>query len=288
MIYPVRKFCFEVGKIVVSLESESISFEIEERYSKFTCLKHNKFNQVTINVHYGFLPAIELGKCIHSFDDLATAYSTGDKFQVCLGKPIYKIAIFNHSFSEGEIFIDNSKYPNLPPPFPLDHLLGRFLLINILSQGTGVMLHTSAIESCGYGILFVGLSGSGKSTMSTLWKKAGRHVLCDDSAIIRRIDKDFNIFGTPWGSAELISTIPTKLNYIFFIQHAKFNTIKLLDKLSALVALYRHVFGTFCLSNASEFAFNFVADIVENIPCYTLGFVPNSDVISFINDYLKG
>ena len=64
-----------------------------------------------------------------------------------------------------------------------------------------LMMHASVIMSEGRGYLFLGKSGTGKSTHSGLWLKhiAGADLLNDDNPAVR-LDSDgtVTVYGTPW------------------------------------------------------------------------------------------
>jgi hypothetical protein len=68
----------------------------------------------------------------------------------------------------------------------------------------GIVIHASAIEHNGKGIIFSAPSGTGKSTQASLWEKyMGARVLNDDCPVIRIDDGHPNVYGTPCsGSTE--------------------------------------------------------------------------------------
>ena len=63
-----------------------------------------------------------------------------------------------------------------------------------------VAIHTSTIACQGKAILFLGESGTGKSTHTRLWQEhiEGAALLNDDSPIIRIIDGKPWVYGSPW------------------------------------------------------------------------------------------
>ena len=64
----------------------------------------------------------------------------------------------------------------------------------------GLSIHASAVVSDGKAYLFLGKSGTGKSTHARLWLKniPGSHLLNDDNPAVRLIDGSPVAFGTPW------------------------------------------------------------------------------------------
>lgn len=63
-----------------------------------------------------------------------------------------------------------------------------------------LLLHASVIEHNGRGHLFLGKSGTGKSTHSRLWLEhiEGSTLLNDDNPVIRIVNGEAVVFGTPW------------------------------------------------------------------------------------------
>lgn len=64
-----------------------------------------------------------------------------------------------------------------------------------------ILMHASVTMNNGYGYLFLGKSGTGKSTHSTLWRKfiPGSDLLNDDNPAVRvQADGSVIVYGTPW------------------------------------------------------------------------------------------
>ena len=64
----------------------------------------------------------------------------------------------------------------------------------------GISIHASAVAADGKAFLFLGKSGTGKSTHARMWLRniQGSHLLNDDNPAIRLIDGKPVAFGTPW------------------------------------------------------------------------------------------
>lgn len=63
-----------------------------------------------------------------------------------------------------------------------------------------VSVHASAVMLGGKGFLFMGKSGTGKSTHSALWQRSfeGCELLNDDNPTIRIVDGEPRVYGTAW------------------------------------------------------------------------------------------
>lgn len=69
----------------------------------------------------------------------------------------------------------------------------------ILPHGA-ISVHASVVVNDGKGFLFMGKSGTGKSTHSALWLKhiEGSWLLNDDNPIVRVTGEDVVVYGSPW------------------------------------------------------------------------------------------
>ncbi len=105
----------------------------------------------------------------------------------------------------------------------------------------GLFLHASAIALDGYGYLFSGSCGAGKSTHTRLWQRTfgdGAKVFNDDKPALRRIDGRWIAYGTPWSGKDHINiNMKVPLAGICFIKQAAENQIRRLSHPEALTAL---------------------------------------------------
>jgi len=206
----------------------------------------------------------------------------------------YRLAVFNSSFEEGDLFVQRDE--TIPADRrasetaldPLQYPLGELMIINHLAQGhKGVILHALGIEDGGRGLLFCGVSGAGKSTMGNLWKGTGVTLLSDDRIIVRRNDRGYVMHGTPWhGDAHIASPGSAPLEKIFFLSSAPRNYVKKLSVSEAATRLIVRCFPPFYDHVGMSSALEFLAILAEEVPCYHLGFVPDSEVVDFVRGLL--
>jgi len=163
------------------------------------------------------------------------------------------------------------------------------LLINYLAlHKKGIFVHSIGVKDLdGKGLLFAGKSGCGKTTTAKLWDKHSRAmVLNDDRIIVRQLNNKFFIYGVPWHgefSDYLYSKIESApLKKIFFIHHAPNNTIRQVSQKEAFNRLYPALLPTFWNKEHLENIVSFSQDLLQNVSCYSLGFLNNKKVIGFI------
>jgi len=150
--------------------------------------------------------------------------------------------------------------------------------------GQGAIIHACGIEIGGEGLLFVGTSGAGKSTMASLWKETENiTILSDDRIIVRKKSGVFWAYGTPWhGDVKLASPKGVPLKKVFFITHATKNKVK---RFAGAEAIFKYLvcsFPPFWNPQGMEFTLAFLSDLSGSIPCYDLGFLPDDRVLDFI------
>ena len=116
------------------------------------------------------------------------------------------------------------------PDYYLESLsVFRKLCDYVLSFRQGIIFHSSAISVDGKAYLFTAPSGTGKSTHARLWREMlgdKAVIINDDKPIIRFIDGDFYVYGTPWnGKHRLDTNARAKIAAICEIKQGKENKI---------------------------------------------------------------
>jgi hypothetical protein len=160
----------------------------------------------------------------------------------------------------------------------------QLLMINYLAQGRGVILHGCGIEKNGEGILFIGESGAGKSTMANLWNAdGGIEILSDDRIIVRKKGEDFWMYGTPWhGEALFVSPRGIRLRKMFFLHHAGKNEIHPLNGVESVQQLLKCSFPPFWDATGMNFTLDLFSELATAVPCYDFSFTPNRSAIEFL------
>ena len=112
--------------------------------------------------------------------------------------------------TEEDILHESSLSVEQFPPAYLESLaLFRKLCNYCLENANGIIFHSSAIAVDGQAYLFTAPSGTGKSTHARLWRELlGDKVIMvnDDKPIVRLIDGEFYVYGTPWNGKHRLST----------------------------------------------------------------------------------
>ena len=182
----------------------------------------------------------------------------------------YQVLEVESDFSAGDLYcLSGRDSPVSPVAYPLDELL----IVNCIAhRGWGVEVHSLGIDDGGRGLLFVGVSGAGKSSAAQLWAGLpGVTVLSDDRIVLRRQGGAIFAHGTPWhGDAGLCDPGRVPLERIFFIGKAPTFTARRLSPAAAAARLFVCSFLPFWSRTGLENSLAVIEDIVGSTPCFAL------------------
>ncbi|HXF06412.1 MAG TPA: hypothetical protein VNM72_13500 [Blastocatellia bacterium] len=244
---------------------------------------------IDLTVHCQEIPQIPLTLSLFDSGGVWTLGLSGDRFifhfrTLAADPPLYKLAVMSRDFSKGDVFIrpdtglviGNVLYPL---EFPLDELLVNHWLAN----GRGIELHAFGVCFDGRGLVCCGQSGAGKSTMARLWQEVGCGQILSDDRVILRLQDPPKAFGTPWhGDAGVASSTGCPLMALFFLEHTPENRRQRLTPAQASSLLLARSFPPFWDKERMEATLDVITRIVERVPCYRLGFVPDQSIVHFL------
>lgn len=143
-----------------------------------------------------------------------------------------------------------------------------------------LLIHASVIKNNGQGFLFLGKSGTGKSTHSSLWLKhiEGSELLNDDNPVVRLDDGGATVYGSPWsGKTPCYKNDSVQIGAFVQIKQEPANHISRNLPLQAFAVLLpsmstmkwdKRIYGGICDS---------VGRLIEKVPLYTLGCRPDQE-----------
>jgi hypothetical protein len=191
---------------------------------------------------------------------------------------------FSPDFHSGEILVTKSRFEAGKYVFPLSYPLGELLMTNLLGTGYGIMLHSCGVIDGKSGMVFAGTSSAGKTTTARLWSvNAGVQVLNDDHTILRKINNQFRVYGTPWhGQGGIALAEEASLTVLFIIEHAQSNQAIHLSPARAAAALLVRTFAPLWDASAMAFTMQFLDELCQAVPCYQLGFIPDQSAVEYV------
>ena len=122
------------------------------------------------------------------------------------------------------------------------------VLYALATAGSGTVLFHAAVVSHGdRAYMFLGPSGTGKSTHARLWLKHidGTELMNDDNPVVRiGADGRATVYGSPWsGKTPCYRNVSRELGAIVLLSQAPFNKIRRLGGLEAYAALVPSISG---------------------------------------------
>jgi len=184
------------------------------------------------------------------------------------------LAVFNDDHSLGAIYA-NRKDQFLKGQissltlFPTDQIL----LAYILADRKACIFHSAAIVLHKRGLLFLGDSEAGKTTIAAMLKNKAE-IICDERNIVRRWPEGFWIHGT-WMHSKIpvVSSSSGPLNAIMFLRKSNRNCI---NPISNRKEIFRNLLKYVVKSLVTINWWNKTIDLMESLsnelPCYEMEF----------------
>ncbi len=190
--------------------------------------------------------------------------------------------ILDDNFENG-LIIDDFSSTDQSACYPLEYLDIRLFQLWLATFGD-LILHASGavIGDRGYG--FLGHSGAGKSTLAAaLLKNHSLEILGEDQIILRYINSDFWIFGTPWHQdSSLCSPKGVKLEKLFFLNKDEKSGLRDLTPLTGVAHILQTAFIPFHLREAMPLVLEHLSLLSEKIPFYSMSYQLGSDPLELI------
>lgn len=203
-------------------------------------------------------------------------------------KDVDMVAVFHRDHSHGmiyhsdrlkELFMEGNL--SALTLFPSDQIL----LARVLADRGGCYLHAAGAIVDGKGLLFVGHSDAGKSTMANMLKGKAE-ILCDDRIIVRDQPEGLRIFGT-WSHGDVpeVSASSAPLKAIFFLEQSKQNRlIPIEDKKEMARKLPAYLIKPLETRDWWEKMLDLILKITGSVPGYVLEFDRSGGVIELLRE----
>lgn len=142
-----------------------------------------------------------------------------------------------------------------------------------------LLMHASTVISDGYAYLFLGKSGTGKSTHSNLWLHYISRVelLNDDHPVVRiNTDGQVMVYGSPWsGKTPCYRNVSAPVGGIIRIRQAKRNYIRRLNHIESYASLMPSCSGMSWDSGLATGRSHSLQQLTSSIPCWILECLPD-------------
>ena len=195
------------------------------------------------------------------------------RFSALPGKSVAGVFLADKDFQQARL-----QLTGVDDAFALNNAL--MLLFAFSSARKGALeMHASVVMNSGKGYLFLGKSGTGKSTHSSLWIKhiPGTELLNDDNPILKlEADGTVRVYGSPWsGKTPCYKAQDVPVGAIVRIRQAPENHIQRLSPVQAYASLMASASGFRPFRELAEGWHQTLESLVGKVPCYTLDCLPD-------------
>jgi hypothetical protein len=154
------------------------------------------------------------------------------------------------------------------------------LFSNWLASFGDVILHASGMVMDGKGYAFIGPAGAGKSTLaSSLFNDHAFLVLGEDQVILRFLEGQFWIFGTPWHeNPAMCSPSGAPLERLFFLDRNARQEVVSLTHMDGITRILQTAFIPYYRHELVPSILDRLTLLAEQVPFHSLSYQLGSDV----------
>lgn len=196
--------------------------------------------------------------------------------------PCFKFLLFgelagvmqtNADYTEGWL------HPVQEGSFALDNALMVMFALSTATKMTA-LFHSSVVSCDGHAYMFLGKSGTGKSTHSRLWLRhiAGTELMNDDNPVVRIENGVATVYGSPWsGKTPCYRNVSMPLGAIVQLSQAPYNKIRPLKSIQAYAALVPSISGKRWDKRIAEGLHQTEDWLAQYVKVYHLECLPDAD-----------
>ena len=168
--------------------------------------------------------------------------------------------------------------------YPVDQVLMMYYLA---SRG-GVLVHAAAMVAEEQALLFPGVSGAGKSTMTrSLTKDGWAALLSDDRVLLREASGGYLAYGTPWpGEAGVARNLVAPLRVILFPARAATTRFTALEPRQALERLLPATSLLWHEPELLQLQLQLLERLLRSVPAFELAWSPERGVLTDVLEFL--
>jgi hypothetical protein len=270
-----------VGGVTLRLHARGLALRLPAELRPFTVARGG---DVDVEVVSGPPPAVPATRALFASGGLWTVYRHGRGLLYVVRDssrgpdPLFALVI-DESRRRGRLF--------LPPgaPLALHYPLDELVFQHHLARHGGMEVHACGVAWRGRALLFLGVSGAGKTTMAGLWRRQRppADVLSDDRMVVRERRGEPWAFGTPWhGSGRFASPRGLPLGGIFFLARGDRPTVTPMKAAEAAAELFARSFPPPWEAAGIARVLALCARVAEKVPCARLRFRPDSSAVAAV------
>ena len=163
-------------------------------------------------------------------------------------------------------------------PYSIDAVL-RIVHTLVLAREGGFLMHAASAIRDGKAVVFAGISGAGKTTLSRL-APSDATLLTDEISYVRRGADGYDAYGTPFAGelAKAGENLSAPLGAVYLLAQGRQNRIETLGEAEAVRGLMRNILFFAEDAELVRAVFRSAIELVERVPVRRLTFVPDASV----------
>jgi len=167
-------------------------------------------------------------------------------------------------------------------PYSIDSVL-RIVHTLILAKEGGFLLHAASAIRRGRAVLFSGVSGAGKTTISRLAPREAT-LLTDEVSYVRRVREEYQACGTPFAGelARVGENCSAPISTLYLLAKGPENKVESVSAADAVGCLLRNILFFAEDAELVKLVFRSACEFVDRVPVRRLTFVPDQRVWDLI------
>lgn len=193
-------------------------------------------------------------------------------------RPVCASALSDEHFNHAVVELHTRRVSDAV--FGINNALMLMYAFRTAMMGT-LEMHASVISNSGRAFLFLGKSGTGKSTHSSLWLEyvPGSELVNDDNPIVRVLeDGTVMAYGSPWsGKTPCYKNLEYPVGAFVRIRQSPENRIERMGLLESYATIYSSCSGFKAHKEMGDGLHSTLEAVVTTTPCYVLDCRPDRE-----------
>lgn len=280
MIQVLKTAYYEVGGHVFSVSGGEEFLALMENYAPFHCDTDVTGGERAFSLTIG-------GSEVPLYSEELRQEEEGQEIvcgKTADGKAVFEFRWWNEiagwlvcspDYREGRL-LTTGRYTKMA----VDNALMVLYALATAASGT-VLFHAAVVSHEGKGYMFLGPSGTGKSTHARLWLKYidGTALVNDDNPVVRLADDGIPVvYGSPWsGKTPCYRNVSYPLGGIVLLSQAPYNNIHRLGGIHAYASLVASISGKRWDSRVADGLHATENALASTVPVWHLECLPDEE-----------
>lgn len=271
---------FEIAGHVFSVSADNEDWRLMCNFMPFEVSKDFLPKQLifTLNIVNDFIPAYEEELKQEEEGQSIICGKTTE------GNPIFEFQwggvsggcmVCSRDYQEGQLIASGSFKKST-----IDNALMVMFALATANRRTA-LFHAAAVSLEGKGYMFLGQSGTGKSTHARLWQKniEGAELVNDDNPVVRIYDDGcIKVYGSPWsGKTPCYRNVSYPLGGIVKLNQASYNKIWRLGGVQSYAALVASISGKRWDKRIADGLHETENELAARVPVWLMDCLPDKD-----------